>query len=127
MVISLLLLPQKADFNNTESAKDKIDKISVFPNPYFGGNDLERSLGERIIRFTGLPKEVTIRIYTLAGVFVRRIDKSDLSQYIDWDLKNETGSLVASGIYIAHLEMPGIGTKILKIAVVVGKEFLNRE
>ena len=119
--------PQKADFNNTESAKDKIDKISVFPNPYFGGNDLERSLGERIIRFTGLPKEVTIRIYTLAGVFVRRIDKSDLSQYIDWDLKNENGSLVASGVYIAHLEMPGIGTKILKIAVVVGKEFLNRE
>ena len=56
--------PQKADFNNTESAKDKIDKISVFPNPYFGGNDLERSMGERIVRFTGLPKEVTIRIYT---------------------------------------------------------------
>jgi hypothetical protein len=118
--------PQKADFNNTESAKYKIDKISVFPNPYFGGNDLERSLGERIVRFTGLPKEVTIRIYTLAGVFVRRIDKSDLSQYIDWDLKNDTGNLVASGIYIAHLDMPGIGTKILKIAVVIGKEFLNR-
>ena len=119
--------PEKADFNNTESAKDKIDKISVFPNPYFGGNDLERSLGERIIRFTGLPKEVTIRIYTLAGVFVRRIDKSDLSQYIDWDLRTEAGSPIASGIYIAHLDMPGIGTKILKIAVVVGKEFLNRE
>ncbi len=119
--------PQKADFNNIESAKDKINKISVFPNPYFGGNDLERTMGERIIRFTGLPKEVTIRIYTLAGVFVRRIDKSDLSQYIDWDLKNDTGNLVASGIYIAHLDMPGIGTKILKIAVVVAKEFLNRE
>ena len=119
--------PQKADFNNMKSAKDKIDKISVFPNPYFGGNDLERSMGERIIRFTGLPKEVTIRIYTLAGVFVRRIDKSDLSQYIDWDLKNETGTLVASGVYIAHLDMPGIGTKILKLALVIGKEYLNRE
>jgi hypothetical protein len=119
--------PQKADFNNIESAKDKINKISVFPNPYFGGSDLERSMGERIIRFTGLPKEVTIRIYTLAGVFVRRLDKSDLSQYIDWDLKNESGSLVASGVYIAHLDMPGIGTKILKLAVVIGKEFLNRE
>ena len=119
--------PQKADFNNTETAKDKIDKISVFPNPYFGGNDLERNIGERVVRFTGLPKEATIRLYTLAGVFVRRIDKGDLSQYVDWDLTSESGDIVASGVYIAHLEMPGIGTKILKIALVLGKEFLNRE
>ncbi len=119
--------PQKADFNNTETAKDKIDKISVFPNPYFGGNDLERNIRERVVRFTGLPKEATIRLYTLAGVFVKRIDKSRLSQYVDWDLTSESGDIVASGVYIAYLEMPGIGTKILKIALIVGKEFLNRE
>jgi hypothetical protein len=43
------------------------------------------------------------------------------------DLKNESGSLVATGVYVAYLEMREIGSKILKIAVVIGKEFLNRE
>ncbi len=59
-------------------------------------------------------------------MFVRRIDKTEVNQYADWDLRNEDGQSVASGIYIAHLEMPGIGEKILKIAVVIGKGYLNK-
>jgi hypothetical protein len=58
-------------------------------------------------------------------VFVRRLDKSDISQYIDWDLRNESGTLSAGGIYIAHLEMPGIGNKILKLAIVAGREYFD--
>lgn len=114
----------KANFNDKEKAKDNIDKITVFPNPYYGSNEIERG-GENFIRFTGLPTEVTIRIYTIVGGFVRRLDKLDTNQFLDWDLRNADGSRVASGIYVAHLDMPGIGEKIIKLAVILGKEFLR--
>ncbi|MFH1196742.1 MAG: T9SS type A sorting domain-containing protein [bacterium] len=112
----------KANTNNTETAKERKDEISVFPNPYFAGNN---TTGQDYVRFTGLPVKATIRIYSLAGVFIRKYEKEDMSQYIDWDLRNEHGEMVASGIYIAYIEMPGIGNKILKVAVINGKEYLN--
>ena len=78
------------------------------------------------MRFTRLPVQTTIRIFSLAGVFVRKLEKNDLGQYVDWDLKNDWGSYVASGMYIAYIEMPGMGTKILKLAVIMEKEHLNK-
>jgi hypothetical protein len=35
-----------------------------------------------------------------------------------WDLRNDRGKLVASGIYIAAIEAPGIGRQLVKFAVV---------
>jgi len=32
----------------------------------------------------------------------------------DWDLKNQSGIPIASGLYIIHVDAPGIGEKILK-------------
>ncbi len=104
--------------NNFENAKQNIDKITIFPNPYFGSSSLEAGGTERIVRLTNLPQNVIVRIYSLAGVFIKRIDKETPSPWLDWDLRNEEGSLVGSGIYLLYLDMPGIGTKILKLAVV---------
>ncbi len=112
--------------NNKEIAKNNLDKISVFPNPYFGANPLERDKYQRFVRFTNLPINVTIRIYSLSGVFIERIDKNDNSQYLDWDLRNKDGLPVASGMYIAYLDMPGIGTKIMKLAVIMETQFIDR-
>ncbi|MFH1196743.1 MAG: hypothetical protein V1720_13660 [bacterium] len=113
---------EKANTNNTTIATERKDEISAFPNPYFAGNN---TTGQDYVRFTGLPVKATIRIYSLAGVFIRKYEKEEMSQYIDWDLRNEYGEMVASGIYIAYIEMPGIGNKILKVAVVAAKEYLN--
>ncbi len=104
--------------NNFENAKQNIDKITIFPNPYFGSSSLEAGGTERIVRLTNLPQNVILRIYSLAGVFIKRIDKETPSPWLDWDLRKEDGSLVGSGIYLLYLDMPGIGTKILKLAVV---------
>ena len=114
-----------SNFNDKSAAQNNLDKISVFPNPYFGSNSLERGSDQRFVRFTGLPLEVIVRIYGISGIFIKRIDKYDASPYLDWDLTNEEGNRVGSGIYLAHLEMPGIGTKILKLAVIQRKKFLN--
>lgn len=115
-----------SNLNDISAAKSNIGNISVFPNPYFGSNPIERDKYQRIMRFTNLPVNVTIRIYSLSGVFIRRIDKSDNSQYTDWDLRNKDGLPVASGMYIAYLDMPGIGTKIMKLAVIMETQFIDR-
>ncbi len=116
----------KTNKNDKVTAKNNLDKISVFPNPYFGANALEVDKYRRFVRFTNLPREVTARIYNLSGVFIRRIDKSSDSPWLDWDLRNQDGLPVASGIYIAYLEMPGIGQKILKIAVIMETQYIDR-
>ena len=46
-------------------------------------------------------------------------NKNDDTPWLDWDLKNTAGEQVASGVYIAHLEMPHIGEKVMKVAVIL--------
>ncbi len=115
---------KSGNLNDKEAAKVNIDKISVFPNPYFGGNDINNE-AQNFIRFTSLPRNVTIRIYNLAGVFIKKLIKDDFASYLDWNLQNEDGKRVGSGMYIAHIDMPEIGSKVLKIAIVQGKKFLE--
>jgi len=112
--------------NNVAKAKENMDKISVYPNPYFGSNDLERDKYQRFMRFTNLPQRATIRIYSLAGVYISTIEKDGGSQYVDWNLRNNEGLSVASGIYLAYIDMPGIGSKILKLAVIQEKQYIDR-
>jgi hypothetical protein len=100
-------------------AKNNLNNISVFPNPYFGTNTIEPDDSQRFVRFTNLPENIIIRIYSLGGVFVKRFEKSDNSKTIDWDLRNKDGHLIASGMYLAHLEIPGAGTHVLKLAVLI--------
>jgi hypothetical protein len=115
--------PEKAQLSDLQTGKVNINKISVFPNPYFGGNSIREPGEQNYVRFTGLPTKAVVSIYTLAGLYVRSIEKDGLNQYMDWNLKTENGTPVASGIYIAYIEMPGIGEKILKLAVVMGKDY----
>jgi hypothetical protein len=111
--------------DNTQ-AKSNLDKITVFPNPYFGSNNLELNKYQRFMRFTGLPTVTTIRIFTLSGTYVTRIDKDDTNQYVDWNLLNEDNLPVSSGIYIAYLEMPDVGTKVMKLAIIQEQQILDR-
>ena len=79
------------------------------------------------MRFTNLPTNVTIRIFTISGILVQTLEKNDeTTQWMDWDLRNQQGVPVASAIYIAYLEMPGIGEKIMKIAVIMETQFIDR-
>ena len=103
--------------NDKDAAKARIDQITVYPNPFFDNTFLYRDQ-ERKVTFTNLPNEVILRIYSLGGQFVREIRKNDDSPWLDWDLRNYDNRKAAAGIYIAHLEMPGIGEKIMKIAIV---------
>lgn len=105
--------------------KEDINLINVVPNPYFGASAYERNQFGRIVRFTNLPEKATIRIFNLVGDLVRTIRKDDAATTADWDLQNENSLPVASGMYIIHVEIPGVGEKILKLAVVLAQERLD--
>ncbi len=120
-------------FNTIESAfsnslaQEEVKKINVFPNPYYGINSEELNKYNRFVTFNHLPEKATIRIFNLAGVLVKTVDKDDLTQFARWDLNNESNLPAASGLYIAYIEMPDLGaTKILKIAIIQEEQILDR-
>ncbi len=113
--------------NDPALAKVDVSQINVFPNPYYGVNTEELNKYQRFVTFNHLPQRATIRIFNLAGVNVKTIEKNSTSQFERWDLANESGLPVGSGLFIAHIEMPDIGaTKILKIAIVQEQQILDR-
>ena len=106
---------------------DEIDKINVYPNPYYGFHELEPSRYDKFISFNHLPAKATLRIFNLGGQMVRIITKTEATgQFVRWDLLNQNGFPVASGIYIVHIDMPDLGaTKILKLALVQEEQILR--
>lgn len=104
---------------SADLAKTDINKINVFPNPYYGYQSREVSREDHYVTFSHLPNNATIRIFDLAGVLVRVLQKTGNTQFTTWDLRNDSNYPVASGIYIAYIDMPDLGkTKILKLAII---------
>jgi len=111
---------------SADVAKADVDKINVFPNPYYAFNAAETNRFVRFVTFNFLPAKATVRIFNVAGQLVRVLEKNDDSQFLRWDLSNANNFPVASGMYIIHIDMPEVGaTKILKAAVLVEKEVLE--
>jgi hypothetical protein len=106
------------------AASNDVSEVSVYPNPYYGTHELEGSRADKYVSFNHLPVEAKIDIYSLGGVFVRSIDKSDATQFAEWDLKNQYGYPVASGMYVARIKSGG-EEKILKIALVQETQVLK--
>jgi hypothetical protein len=97
--------------------QDALDQIQIFPNPYFGYQPEQSSFSKPYVTLSNLPEqECIIRIYSLGGQLVRRFDH-EVGTYEYWDLLNDHGSPIASGMYIVHIEVPDLGNKILKAAV----------
>ncbi len=101
-----------------EQAIEDVEEINVFPNPYYGPFNLSTRFPRGFVTFNHLPEQATVRIFTLAGVLVRTLEKTEPGQFLRWDLQNESGRFVGGGIYVAHVEMPELATsKVLKLAV----------
>lgn len=123
-------------FQQASVQKSALDLIKVVPNPYYGSSAYETtSRVDNRVRITNLPNKCTIKIFTMNGTLVRTI-KRDVSgqedltlgkagtgqdiiqskrlSYVDWDLKNQSNISIASGLYILHIDAPGVGEKIVK-------------
>ena len=110
---------------NDAAASNDVADVSVYPNPYYGFHELETSRADKYVSFNHLPSTATINIYSLGGTFVKRLEKTDDgSQFTRWDLKNQYGYPVASGLYIVSVESGG-EEKILKLALVQETQVLK--
>jgi hypothetical protein len=81
-----------------------LERVLVVPNPY-RATEVWDQPGQNEIHFINLPSKARIRIYTVAGDLVRVLEHDDpVRDFERWDLKNETGKSVASGIYMYRVE-----------------------
>ena len=67
-----------------------------------------------------------MNIVNLAGVRVRTLLKNDLTQFMNWDLKNEQGLPVAAGMYVIYIDMGALGTKIVKLGIIPEVQQLDK-
>ena len=125
-----LVSPRAVVTDDLSSAEQEVQRIGVFPNPYYGLNRAELGRTQRFVTFNHLPRYSTIRLFNLAGVMVKTIRKDDDTQFASWDLNNENGLPVASGIYIAYIELrdrngSDLGSTVLKLMIVQEQRFFE--
>jgi hypothetical protein len=114
----------KAAKFNQEIAKSALDDIIVVPDPYVAFSSAEIAgvrqgdRDDRRIEFRNLPPKCTIRIYNIVGEFVDEIIKDDTNNFAAWDLLSFESQEIAYGVYIYHVDAPGIGEKIGRFGVI---------
>ena len=109
-----------------QSIEDEMTEVGVYPNPY-RVNALWDGSGvrDRMIWFTGLPEDATIRVFTISGELVKTIEHegstysgtgtrrleeglSSSTVYAGgehaWDLITEDDQALATGMYIFAVE-----------------------
>ncbi len=114
---------QAAKLGSTEVAEDAMDDIKVVPNPYYAFSDYETSQLDNRVRIINLPARATISIFTLEGTLIKTIGVDNIGtdtaaggeagqeniNSVDWDVKNNKGVPIASGVYLIHVDAPELG------------------
>lgn len=121
---------------STSVGSSALDMIRVVPNPYYSVSGYESSQIENKVKIVNIPTECVISIFNLSGTLVRQFNfnQSNIQGYVanrdginsqqktgqnfqtfqDWDLKNQAGIPIASGVYIIHVKSDRLGEKIIK-------------
>ncbi len=88
----------------TAGPTENLELVRVVPNPY-RAQEVWDQPGAHEVHFINLPAHARIRIYTVSGDLVATIDHDDtVRDFARWDLKNQNGRDVASGIYMYRVE-----------------------
>ena len=106
---------------------DDMSRIKVVPNPYLVTNTMEPYIAnqnfnqQRVLLFTHIPAQSTIKIFTSSGVFIRQIDidnPPDNGTY-KWNMLTKEGLDIAAGIYIYYIKSNITGKeKLGKFAII---------
>ena len=116
--------------SSEQDIDEALKAINVVPNPYYGFSAYETSQFTNIVKITNLPANCNVTIYSLDGRFIRQyvrnetgdpvrgnnraIQQRQISPALEWDLKNSKGIPVASGVYLMHIDAPGLGERVIK-------------
>jgi hypothetical protein len=99
-------------------SKDQLSEalklINIVPNPYYAYSQYETGRLDTRVKITNLPEKCNVSIYSVNGKLVRSYKKDSQTSFLDWDLNNHKGIPVAGGVYLIHVEVPGVGERVLK-------------
>ena len=118
----------------TVGVDSSLNLINVVPNPYYGYSAYEINEFSTTVKITNLPAKSQVTIYTLDGKFIRQFKRDErpsetnplsnpgirakqIAPDIEWDMKNDKGIPVASGVYLIHVDTPQ-GERTLKFFAV---------
>ncbi|HZV68013.1 MAG TPA: hypothetical protein VFG10_00630 [Saprospiraceae bacterium] len=111
---------------------EALAEITVVPNPYLAFSDYETSSFDNTVKITNLPGFCTVTIYSLDGRFIRQYERNEVGKPnspprtsppvavnqiepdLEWNLKNFAGIPIASGVYLIHINAPGLGERVVK-------------
>lgn len=115
-----------AETNNTTRGKSALDIVNVVPNPYYATSSYETNQLDNRVRITNLPTKCEVKIYTVDGTLVRKFNKDESANtalasngrypttFLDWDLRNQKGVPIVSGVYIIHVDAGALGQTVVK-------------
>ena len=79
--------------------------VRIVPNPYIvRANEFNFTGEDDKLLFVNLPAFCTLRIYTVTGDLIKTIEHTSGSADESWDQVTDTNQLVASGVYILHVD-----------------------
>lgn len=116
----------RGEGESSELAQDQLNNIRVVPNPYVAAaswepqNLFSSGRGPRELHFINLPRQCTIRIFNVSGTLVAKIDhESTLDNGTAiWNLLSKDNLSISYGVYVFHVNAPGIGEKTGTFAVI---------
>lgn len=122
--------------NVASVGKSVLDQIRIVPNPYLSVSGYENSQIDNRVKIVNLPTQCVVSIFNLSGTLIRQFnfDQSSTRPYayigngevvsnargtnfqtfLEWDLKNQNGLPIASGVYIIHVKSEKYGEKVIK-------------
>ena len=98
-----------ATFTATAIFEPTLEKAIAYPDPYEANK-------HTCIYFDKLSENSTIKIFTIAGELVREIQVKSSPQ--SWDVCNDAGEKVASGIYLYLITDPAENKQVGKLGVI---------
>lgn len=111
--------------DGAKARADFAEKTYVVPNPYLGSASFEperfaiSGRGERRVEFRAVPTGAVIRIYTVHGDLVQVLKQDgSVNGFVAWNLRSKDNLDVAPGLYVFHVDAPGLGTSIGKFAII---------
>jgi hypothetical protein len=101
--------------NQNTVAKNALELINAVPNPYYAFSEYETNQLDNRIKIINLPAKCSVSIYTVNGTLIRRINKDDSQRsFVEWDLKNQASVPISGGLYLIHVNVDGVGEKVIK-------------
>jgi hypothetical protein len=123
MLTSTAYIGASASRPAVETSSEFQNNIRVVPNPYnirsrnFGDPNDPSSVENNKLLFVGLPAKCTIRIYTVSGDLVKKIEHDNGLGSESWNQISDSNQFITSGLYIAQIESP-LGNAIVKFVVI---------